>query len=337
MLGWESHLGHLTGGGTMANLEGLWVSGQLHPGRRILASDQAHYTHPRICGVLQLPFTAIASDSRGRMDLSRLESELARGDVGTIVVTLGTTALGAVDPLPQVLELARPLGVRVHVDAAYGGYFRLASQLQPSVRQAFEAVTQVDSLVLDPHKHGLQPYGCGCILFRDPGVGRFYQHDSPYTYFSSPELHLGEISLECSRAGASAVALWATQRLLPLVPGGEMSQRLDQSLAAARQFYQCLEQAPARWRVFSPPEMDIVVWAPTGTSVSEVSQRSQQIFEKAAGLGLHLALTQISRPDCWPELNWDQERLTCLRSCLMKPEHATWVSQICQLVDQASL
>ena len=44
------------------------------------------------------------------------------------------------------------------------------------------------------------------MLFRDPDVGRFYRHDSPYTYFSSDELHLGEISLECSRPGASAVA-----------------------------------------------------------------------------------------------------------------------------------
>ena len=51
-------------------------------------------------------------------------------------------------------------------------------------------IGKVDSIVIDPHKHGLQPYGCGCVLFSDPGVGRFYKHDSPYTYFSSPDLHL---------------------------------------------------------------------------------------------------------------------------------------------------
>ena len=82
--------------------------------------------------------------------------------------------------------------------------------------------------MIDPHKHGLQPYGCGCVLFRDPAVGRFYKHDSPYTYFTSKELHLGEISLECSRAGAAAVALWATQQLLPLTPGGEFARGLAQ-------------------------------------------------------------------------------------------------------------
>ncbi len=56
MFGWKSFLGHLCGGGTMANLEALWVAGQLHPGKTILASEQAHYTHKRISGVLQLAF-----------------------------------------------------------------------------------------------------------------------------------------------------------------------------------------------------------------------------------------------------------------------------------------
>ena len=56
------------------------------------------------------------------------------------------------------------------------------------------------------------------MLFRDPSVGRLYKHDSPYTYFTSAELHLGEISLECSRAGAAAAALWLTLRALDLPP-----------------------------------------------------------------------------------------------------------------------
>ena len=56
MIGWDTHLGHLCSGGTMANLEALWVAGQLHPGKTIVASTQAHYTHQRIAGVLGLSF-----------------------------------------------------------------------------------------------------------------------------------------------------------------------------------------------------------------------------------------------------------------------------------------
>ena len=225
MFGWETHLGHLCGGGTMANLEALWVAGQLRPGAAVVASKQAHYTHQRISAVLGVEFEAIACDRNGRMDLEALTRRLERGGVGTVVATMGTTATGSVDPLPRLLELRERYGFRLHADAAYGGYFGLAEGLRPETREAFDRIGEADSIVIDPHKHGLQPYGCGCVLFRDPAVGRFYKHDSPYTYFSSAELHLGEISLECSRPGRAAVALWATQRLLPLEKGGEFARR----------------------------------------------------------------------------------------------------------------
>src|SRR5882672_7891789 len=90
MFGWSNFLGHLCGGGTMANLEALWVAGQLHPGKKILASEQAHYTHKRISAVLQLGCETVACDARGRMDIEALAKRVARGDVGTVVTTLGT-------------------------------------------------------------------------------------------------------------------------------------------------------------------------------------------------------------------------------------------------------
>jgi len=201
MHGWRNFLGHLCGGGTMANLEALWVAGQLQPGKKTLASEQAHYTHGRISGVLQLPFETVPCDARGRMDVNALAKRVERGDVGTVVATMGTTATGSVDPLPEILALRAKHGFRIHADAAYGGYFVLAENLGEGTERSLARVGEADSIVIDPHKHGLQPYGCGCVLFRDPEVGRLYKHDSPYTYFSSAELHLGEISLECSRPG----------------------------------------------------------------------------------------------------------------------------------------
>ena len=200
--------------------------------RREFRLEQAHYTHQRISGVLKLEYASVPADRRGRMDLDALEVELRKGDVGTVVATLGTTAMGAVDPLEEILALREHYKFRVHVDAAYGGYFALILEdLDEPARRSYAAMVKADSIVIDPHKHGLQPYGCGCVLFRDPAVGRYYKHDSPYTYFTSKQLHLGEISLECSRAGAAAVALWATQRLLPLVPGGEFARGLAKGRA----------------------------------------------------------------------------------------------------------
>jgi glutamate/tyrosine decarboxylase-like PLP-dependent enzyme len=334
LFGWAGYLGHLCGGGTMANLEALWVAGQLQPGKKILASEQAHYTHGRVSGVLQVPFETVPCDSRGRMDASALAKRTERGDIGTVVATMGTTATGSVDPLPEILDLAEKHRFRVHADAAYGGYFVLAETLGEDAARAFARIGETDSNVIDPHKHGLQPYGCGCVLFRDPGVGRLYKHDSPYTYFSSAELHLGEISLECSRPGAAAAALWATQRLLPLRKGGEFARGLECGRKAALALYEKL-RADSRFVTAFAPELDIVVFAPRAATVTEASALSRKVFEGAARRDLHLAVAEL--PVRFWEANLgttkrDRETLTCLRSVLMKPEHLDWVERIWDLL-----
>ncbi len=341
MFGWctqrDAYLGHLTGGGTFANLEALWIAGQLAPGKTVLASEQAHYTHHRISSVLQLAFDTVPTDSRGRISLEALEKRLAQGDVGTVVVTLGTTALGALDPLPQILALRDRYDFRLHVDAAYGGYFSLASNLGPEASAAFSALPAVDSIVIDPHKHGLQPYGCGCILFRDPSVGRFYKHDSPYTYFTSDEMHLGEISLECSRAGAAAVALWATQRLLPLVPSGEFARMLESCRSAAVELHRRL-RASEFFVAPMEPQLDIVAWAVRGKTVEESSARARAVFDAAARRDLHLALVQLPL-GFFPPGTWTSQpakHVTCLRSVLMKSEHLEWMDAIWERLDAAA-
>jgi len=339
LFGWKEFLGHLTSSGTFANLEALWMAGQERPGLRIVGSEQAHYTHQRISGVLKLEYAAVPADECGRMRLDALEDELRKGDVGTVVATLGTTATGAVDPLNEILKLKERRGFRLHVDAAYGGYFGLITEeLDDPARRAFEAIGQADSLVVDPHKHGLQPYGCGCVLFRDPRAGRFYKHESPYTYFTSKELHLGEISLECSRAGAAAVALWATQRLLPLKPGGEFAQGLAKGRRAALELDRRLRgdsrfEAPAA----GGPELDIVAWALGAADFRKASERAREVFDACATRELHLALVQL--PAKWfggqRSAEGGGEMVTCLRSVLMKPEHEAWIGEIWERLSAA--
>jgi tyrosine decarboxylase/aspartate 1-decarboxylase len=338
LFGWHRYLGHLTGGGTMANLEALWISGRLKPRHKVVASVQAHYTHRRISDVLGLAFQSIGCDDRARMDIRSLRKALDVGDVGTVVATMGTTGPGSVDPLPEILELRKLYDFRLHADAAYGGYFVLSDNLASETRKALECLTQADSIVIDPHKHGLQPYGCGCVLYRDPDVGQFYKHDSPYTYFSSSELHLGEISLECSRPGASAVALWATQKLLPLVSDGEFSAGLSKARAAALALYQKIK-SENRFKTIFPPELDIVVWAPNGGCASQISERSEKVFKAAAEKNLHLATfkypSELLRSR-WEDVNFDREDVICLRSCLMKPEHRDWIEDIWKIIQAAA-
>jgi len=338
LFGWDKPLGHLAGGGTMANLEALWVAERLNPGKKVIASAQAHYTHSRITEVLGISFASVPVDRHGRMDVAATESLLAAGDVGTVVVTMGNTGLGAVDPLADILALRERYDFRIHADAAYGGYFGLASELEDEPRRHYDRLSEVDSIVIDPHKHGLQPYGCGCILFRDPSVGTLYKHDSPYTYFTSGDMHLGEITLECSRPGASAVALWATHRLLPPIPGGEFAEGLDSCLRAARMLWRDLHNSSA----FTPmmePELDIVVYAVSAETTSAASARAREVFDKAAKRELHLALIELPAElfkSYAPGISVDSESVICLRSTLMKPEHEEWVERLTALLEASA-
>lgn len=331
MFSWENHLGHLTGGGTIANLEALWVSGEINPGKKIVASKQAHYTHKRLSKILKLNFEEVEVDSNGRMDLNNLEELLKTGEVGTVVTTIGTTATGSVDDLKNILLLKDKYGFRIHADAAYGGYFILTENLNENTKENYLLLNEVDSIVIDPHKHGLQPYGCGCVIFKNPNVGKFYKHDSPYTYFSSEELHLGEISLECSRPGASAAALWATMKLFPLIKKGEFAKQLESCRSAASNFYELIINNN-RWITSFEPELDIVTWLPKADTIEKTNEVSNKIFNKAAEKNLHLALATL--PTTFYNINTKQSgNVTALRSVFMKPEHKDWIEEIYKILN----
>jgi glutamate/tyrosine decarboxylase-like PLP-dependent enzyme len=337
MFGLATHLGHLTSSGTIANLEALFVARELHPGRGIAYSTEAHYTHSRMCGVLGIEGTPVATDAGGRMDLGALDALLAGGRIGTVVATAGTTGVGAIDPVHEVIAIARQHGVRVHVDAAYGGFFTLLAGLDGRAgldEAPWRAIAECDSVVVDPHKHGLQPYGCGAVLFRDPDVGRFYLHDSPYTYFTSGDLHLGEISLECSRAGAAAAALWLTFRLLPPEPDG-----LGRVLAAGRRAALDLAKLVSdsgRLVLYQPPELDIICYFPATTprSLSLIDEASARML--ADGMAdpdrpVYLSTLRVSAADVarrHPGVELDSEGTRILRSVLMKPEAEGYVSEL---------
>ena len=333
----KNALGHLTSSGTIANLEALFVSREQHPDKIIAVSQEGHYTHARMGHVLGVSVENITADTNGRMDLEALEDALRSQKIGTVVLTAGTTGLGMVDPIAEAIPLCRQYGVRVHVDAAYGGFFRLLGRseiLDPVVARNLDAIKDADSVVLDPHKHGLQPYGCGCILYRDPGMAKHYLHDSPYTYFTSEDLHLGEISLECSRAGAAAGALWLTLQLLPLSPDEGLGPVLSACLEAAQRWHVALEDTPLR--SWGKPDLDIACYYPETkpNSASGIDRASQVLFENSMASTTNpvfLSVLRVRSADLrtrMPDVEMDQESVRILRSVLMRPEQVNFAESL---------
>ncbi len=340
MVGYKgNYLGHLTSAGTIANLEALFVAREIHPGKAIAASANAHYTHRRMCRVLGSSFIEIPVDENGKPDFRFIEKHADQ--IGTLVVTPGTTGLGHVEPLSEMKHLADEFGFRIHADAAYGGFFKLIEQDLPS-RRDWKFLSHCDSIVIDPHKHGLQPYGCGSVLYKDASVGRFFKHDSPYTYFTSDDLHLGEISLECSRAGAAAAALWATLQLFPLSEQG-LGAVLKKTRAAALDFSGRIENEPG-WELCCEPELDIAGYfkVPRKKSLQELNRINKKVFE--AGMqnrenGFFLSLFTIPASlftKKFPRFKEDAPHAVILRSVFMKEEHFGFTDELADRIFSAA-
>src|SRR5260221_9099699 len=94
---------------------------------------------------------------------SALEADVAAGRrPAAVVPSVGTTA---VDPLAEILPVARRYGMWVHVDAAMAG----SALLLPEMRWLAEGVEGADSLVWNPHKWLGTVLDCSLLYVADPG------------------------------------------------------------------------------------------------------------------------------------------------------------------------
>ena len=179
--------GHITTGGSWANLVGLALARQvkapwdtraegLHGGPRLMAytSADVHFALDRaaeLIGLGRRSLRRIETDRSGRIRLDALdraiEADLAQGHVPICIVgNAGTVARGAVDPLDALAKVAREHDLWLHVDGAYGAFAAACEEAAP----IFAGLARADSIALDPQKWLNCPYEAGCILTRHAGV-----------------------------------------------------------------------------------------------------------------------------------------------------------------------
>ncbi len=194
--------GLLTSGGSMANLNALFVAHRAHARRAagtegaaqvarepsrvglwnsgapatIYASDQVHLSIPKAADLLGLgreQVRVVPSDERFRIDVRALRERIEADERAglrpfCVVASAGTVSTGAVDSLREVAGVARERSLWLHVDGAYGALAASAA----SKRELFDGLEEADSVSLDPHKWLYTPLGAGCLLFREPAHAR---------------------------------------------------------------------------------------------------------------------------------------------------------------------
>jgi hypothetical protein len=124
-------------------------------------------------------------------------------------------------------------------------------------------------------------------------------------------------------------------RALPLTADGQFAGSISRCRTAALRLYEGLLQRDHSRPLFEP-QLDIVVWAVPARTASESSRRAREIFAAAANHDLHLAVASFPRALCEASgavEDWDQDRLSCLRACVMKPEHEDWIAEILERLD----
>lgn len=127
----------------------------------------------RLTGLGDDAVVSVPVDGRFRMDVAALRdaigADLRRGRRPLMVVaTAGTTASGAVDPIPAVADIAAENGLWLHVDAAWGGPLILLAEKRPLLA----AIERADSITFDAHKMLSVPMGAGIFVTRHPGLLR---------------------------------------------------------------------------------------------------------------------------------------------------------------------
>ena len=216
----EGASGILTSGGSVANLLAVVAARDLAgapPGGVIYLSEQGHSSLERAARVAGFPPERIRKLPTGadrRLSPSQVAEAVARDrDSGLhpllICANGGATSTGVVDPLPELAALARREGIRLHVDAAYGGF----AILTPEGREALAGIGEADTVTLDPHKWFFQTYECGCLMARDPEeLERVFRVSAAYlqdTRLKDREVNFGDRGIQLTRAFRS-LGIWLT-------------------------------------------------------------------------------------------------------------------------------
>jgi aromatic-L-amino-acid/L-tryptophan decarboxylase len=276
-IGCSEFRGHLTGGGSSANLMGLAMAREakaaanekgIAAGGVVYASDEIHMSIPKsvaLLGIGRDNLRLIPTDESFRMIPEALDAHMLQDIAGgktplAVVASAGTVNTGSIDPLRQIAGIAHRHGAWFHIDGAYGALGAMA------VHDKFDGLELADSISLDPHKWLYQPLDCACLLHRSSEAAQnAFAHSGDYARSLSADPVEGfaffEESLELSRR-FRALKLWLSLRYHGFAA---FRESLAQDMAHARRLADAIKNEP-QLELLAPVELSAVCFRHKGTA-----------------------------------------------------------------------
>lgn len=343
MFRWRKTTGHLTSGGTIANLEALLrmrhrIPFEHRAKAKLLTSAAAHYSWKKNLKILGYDDSALVEvplDKYGRLCIKSFKKILTSSDypILGIVTLFGSTERGTVDDIQKVnhiLSLHGDKKIWHHVDAAYGGFFACAPHASNSylAKQTY-ALRYIESLTLDPHKLGYVPYGCGAFLCRKSRDYFYSDVEAPYIQFKSAQ-EAGVQSVEGSRPATGAAATWLTSKSIGFNSDG-LGRILSRHLETKSKFQNELTKNFKNLIFTEGSDLNILCWTIKGQSksLSEANSKVDQLFADFPKQSLPFYISKTSLPlkkNSWLEqflikngLQLDTKKCHLVRMTLMNP------------------
>jgi L-2,4-diaminobutyrate decarboxylase len=233
--------------------------------------------------VMDVDTVEVAVDERGRMTGPALRAAVdalpaaERDQIFAVVVTAGSTNIGAVDDIAGCGAVAREHGWWLHVDGAYCG----AALCAPSTRSLFDGIELADSFIVDPHKWLFAPYDCCALLYRNPELGRaaHTQHADYLDAVTIPgEWNPSDFAIQLSRR-ARGLPFWFS---LAVHGSAAYTAAVEQTLSVARAGADLI-RAAAHLRLLAEPDLSVLLFERIGWDVADYERWNGWLVERQIG------------------------------------------------------
>lgn len=265
-----SATGNLTSGGSISNLiavvtarEAIGVKAKDFDKLVIYLSAQAHHSLQkalRIAGLGEAQLRYIPLNAKFKIQVSELEKAISIDQENGLIpfminASMGTTNTGTIDPIDGMATIAQQHGIWFHVDAAYGGFFKLV----PELEKEFSGIEKADSISLDPHKSLFLPFGTGAVLIKDKrALYKAHQYTADYLQDlvdNEEEVNPADVSPELTKH-FRGLRLWLPLKLFGVKP---FRAALQEKILLAKYFHKEIQKIPG-FEVGPEPDLSVAIF-----------------------------------------------------------------------------